>query len=108
MFKATQPVLEFMKKHDILATSYCGLVPLTKCPGGPVDPVLTAIRERLERDTGTQVTAGQVLGLWLRYQGIPQITSVNEVAQSTRGFLTHRGIPQDKLEARARQGVYRH
>ena len=70
------PLLELHKKHNIVTTSYGGLTPIVRQPGGPVDPVLTSIRQRLEKDTGKTVTAGQVLGLWLRNQGIPEITSV--------------------------------
>ncbi|KAI0675866.1 Aldo/keto reductase [Trametes maxima] len=79
VFKASEPLLELHKKHNILTTSYGGLTPLVYQKGGPVDPVLTSIRERLEKDTGKHVTEGQVLGLWLRAQGIPQITTSSKL-----------------------------
>lgn len=110
MFKASQPVLEFGKKHGILTTSYCGLVPLTRHTGGPVDPVLASIRERLVKDTGKEVTEGQVLGLWLRYQGIPQITSVDAAAwysAHAASMLTYQ-ISQDELKAGAGQRIRCH
>ena len=76
VYKAAAPVLEFQKKHNILATSYGGLTPIVRQKGGPVDPVLASISQRLTKDVGKDVTEGQVLGLWLRSQGIPEITSV--------------------------------
>ena len=69
-------MLEFQKKHNILATSYGGLTPIVRQKGGPVDPVLASISQRLTKDVGKNVSEGQVLGLWLRSQGIPEITSV--------------------------------
>lgn len=69
-------MLELHKKHKIVATSFGGLTPIVRKPGGPVDPVLATIRQRLQKDSGKNVTDGQVLGLWLRAQGIPEITSV--------------------------------
>ncbi|KAL1941285.1 hypothetical protein VTO73DRAFT_7497 [Trametes versicolor] len=92
VFKASQPVLEFGKKHGILATSYCGLVPLTRHTGGPVDPVLASIRERLVKDTGREVTTGQVLGLWLRYQGIPQITTSSKL-ERVKEYIATESLP---------------
>ncbi|CDO68380.1 hypothetical protein BN946_scf184815.g27 [Trametes cinnabarina] len=54
---ATMPLLEFLKQHDILATSYGGLIPLTKQHGGPIEPVLASNRQRLEKETGQQFTS---------------------------------------------------
>ncbi|KAI9062561.1 Aldo/keto reductase [Trametes sanguinea] len=92
VYKATKPVLDFMKKHDILATSYGGLIPITLQKGGPVDPVLVSIRERLERETGQQVTEGQVLGLWLRKQGIPQITTSSKL-ERVKEYIATQSLP---------------
>ncbi|KAI0364363.1 Aldo/keto reductase [Pilatotrama ljubarskyi] len=92
VFKATQPLLEFHKKHNILTTSYGGMAPLVHHKGGPVDPVLASIRERLEKDTGREVTAGQVLGLWLRYQGIPQITTSSKL-ERVKEYLATESLP---------------
>ncbi|RDX56784.1 Aldo/keto reductase [Lentinus brumalis] len=75
VYKATAPLLEFQKKHNIVATSYGGLTPIVRQKGGPVDPVLASITQRLTKDAGKNVTEGQVLGLWLRSQGIPEITT---------------------------------
>ncbi|OSD04729.1 Aldo/keto reductase [Trametes coccinea BRFM310] len=92
VYKATKPVLEFMKKHNILPTSYGGLIPITLQKGGPVDPVLVSIRERLEKETGQQVTEGQVLGLWLRKQGIPQITTSSKL-ERVKEYIATESLP---------------
>ncbi|KAI0748112.1 Aldo/keto reductase [Daedaleopsis nitida] len=78
VYKATVPILELHKKHNIVATSYGGLTPIVRQPGGPVDPVLASIRQRLEKDSGKNVTDGQVLGLWLRYQGVVEVTTTSK------------------------------
>ncbi|KAH9901376.1 Aldo/keto reductase [Cubamyces lactineus] len=75
VYKAAKPLLEFHKKHNIVTTSYGGLTPIVRHKGGPVDPLLASIRGRLEKETGKNVSEGQVLGLWLRSQGIPEITT---------------------------------
>ena len=48
--------------------------PIVRNRGGPVDPLLATIRERLEKDSGKTVTEGQVLGLWLKAQGVVEVT----------------------------------
>lgn len=78
VYKAAAPILEASKKHNIVVTSYGGLTPIVREKGGPVDPVVAAIRARLQKDTGKDVTEGQVLGLWLRALGVPEITYVGE------------------------------
>lgn len=76
VFKADQPVIEYMKKHNITPTSYGGLTPIVRFQGGPVDPVLESAAARLSKESGKTVTSGQVLQLWLRSKGIPAITYV--------------------------------
>ncbi|TBU50768.1 oxidoreductase [Dichomitus squalens] len=78
VYKASVPLVEYQKKHNIVTTSYGGLTPIFRKPGGPVDETLEDIRKRLEKDTGKTVTQGQVLGLWLRALGIPQITTTTK------------------------------
>ncbi|KAI0352105.1 Aldo/keto reductase [Trametes cingulata] len=92
VFKASQPLLEFHKKHNIVTTSYGGMAPLVHHKGGPVDPVLASVRERLEKETGREVTAGQVLGLWLRAQGIPQITTSSKL-ERVKEYLATETLP---------------
>ena len=67
-------MLEFHRKHNIVTSSYGGLTPIVRFPGGPLDPVLDKTRTRLEKDAGRPVTLGQVLGLWLKAKNVVQIT----------------------------------
>lgn len=76
MFKADQPVIDYLKEKNILPTSYGGLTPLVRFKGGPVDAVLTSIAGRVSKTAGTSVSEGQVLQLWLRAKNIPAITYV--------------------------------
>ena len=74
VLKASQPVLDYMKQHGILATSFGGLAPIARVPGGPVDPVLKKIAERLTNASGEPITEAQVLHGWLFKKGIPYVT----------------------------------
>jgi diketogulonate reductase-like aldo/keto reductase len=74
VFKAATPIVEFCKKHGIVIASYGGLTPLFRATGGPLDPVLPSIRERLEKTRGSPVTSGQVLMKWLNQQDIIVVT----------------------------------
>ncbi|PIL23988.1 transporter [Ganoderma sinense ZZ0214-1] len=71
-------VLDYHQKHNIVTASYGGLSPIFREKGGPVDPVLDTVRERIKKDTGKEVSPGQVLGLWLRALGVPQITTTSK------------------------------
>jgi len=77
-FKVAGPIHEFNKKHGILTTSYSGLTPIVRARGGPLDPVLASIRDRLERSSGKPVTEGQVLGKWLLQKGIVFVTTTSK------------------------------
>ncbi|KAI0664817.1 Aldo/keto reductase [Cubamyces menziesii] len=92
VYKAAKPLLDFHKKHNIVTTSYGGLTPIVRHKGGPVDPVLASIRGRLEKDTGKNVSEGQVLGLWLRTQGIPEITTSSK-AERVREYVATQQLP---------------
>ncbi|OBZ75615.1 NAD/NADP-dependent indole-3-acetaldehyde reductase [Grifola frondosa] len=95
--KAAQPVIEYMKKHGILPTSYGGLTPIVRFKGGPVDPVLSSIRERLQKTSGKPVTEGQVLGLWLRAKGIPEITTTSKV-ERIKEYIATETLPDLTVE----------
>ncbi|PCH37783.1 Aldo/keto reductase [Wolfiporia cocos MD-104 SS10] len=75
VFQANVATLEYMRAHGIVPASYGCFAPLMHIKGGPVDPVLAAIAERLSKDTGKQVSLGQILHLWLRARGIVAITT---------------------------------
>jgi diketogulonate reductase-like aldo/keto reductase len=71
-----EPIYEFCKEHNIVTASFGSLAPITSVRGGPVDPVLASIRERLQRDSGKSVTEAQILGKWLYQKGIVFISYV--------------------------------
>ncbi|KAI8998645.1 Aldo/keto reductase [Trametes punicea] len=97
VYKAAKPLLELHKKHNIVTTSYGGLTPVVRHKGGPIDPVLSSIRERLEKDTGKKVSEGQVLGLWLRSQGIPEITTSSK-EDRIKEYVATQSLPDLKPE----------
>ncbi|KAI0670395.1 Aldo/keto reductase [Trametes maxima] len=97
VYKASQPVIELQKKHNIVTASYGGLTPIVRHKGGPVDPVLSSIRERLEKDSGKKVTEGQVLGLWLRALGVVEITTSSK-AERVREYVATQSLPELKPE----------
>jgi diketogulonate reductase-like aldo/keto reductase len=74
--KESQPILDFQKDHEIVTSSYGGLSPINRLKGGPIDPVLEAITQRMRDLAGKPVTEAQVLQLWLRKKGVPCITYV--------------------------------
>jgi len=92
VFKADQPVIEFMKKYNITPTSYGGLTPIVRFKGGPVDPVLKSAAARLSKETGTTVTEGQVLQLWLKAKGIVAITTSSK-ASRVKEYLAAEALP---------------
>lgn len=72
--KALGPTVKLNREHGIITSSYGGLSPITRIPGGPLDVVLPSICERLEKTRGQPVTQGQVLLKWLQQQGILVVT----------------------------------
>jgi hypothetical protein len=67
-------VIALHKEHNIVTSSYGGLSPLFRAQGGPLDPVIERIRERLESTRGQPVSSSQVLNKWLQYHGILVVT----------------------------------
>jgi diketogulonate reductase-like aldo/keto reductase len=76
VWKASQGVVNFCKKHGIVVASYAGQAPIVHPPEKPqaLDGVLSAIRERLEKTRGKPVTLGQVLSKWLLQEGAIVVT----------------------------------
>lgn len=75
MWKAAEPIVSFAHEHGIVIESYGGLTPVARVPGGPIDPTLARIRERLEKDSqGKKVSNGQVLTKWLLQKDIVVVT----------------------------------
>lgn len=69
-------MIEYMRKHGILPTSYGGLTPLVRVKDGPLGPVLGEIANRLSVQSEQSVTQAQVLQLWMKKKDIPYTTYV--------------------------------
>lgn len=76
VYRASLPLLQYMREHNILPTSYSGLTPLARAQDGPLTSVLDRMASQLSAERGWQVTPPQILQLWLRKKGIPYTTSV--------------------------------
>ncbi|TFK51366.1 Aldo/keto reductase [Heliocybe sulcata] len=72
---AFESLLEYSNKHGIRLESYGVLAPITREPGGPLDPVLSSVRTRLEQTWGKPVTEGQVLFKWCLQKGVVVVTT---------------------------------
>ena len=47
---------------------------MVRVKGGPIDPVVDSIRERLEKTRGSPVSTGQVLSKWILAKNAVVIT----------------------------------
>lgn len=74
MWDFVKPLIAVHKEHGIVTSSYGGLLPLFRAPGGPLDPVIDKIRARLEDTRRKPVTSGQVLNKWLLQHDILVVT----------------------------------
>ncbi|KAI9432123.1 NADP-dependent oxidoreductase domain-containing protein [Lactarius indigo] len=68
-YASWKEVLEFSAKHGIVTEAYGSLAPITKYPGGPVDPVLSTIARRIGG------TPGQVIFKWAHAKGFVVVTT---------------------------------
>ncbi|KAK0228637.1 NADP-dependent oxidoreductase domain-containing protein [Armillaria fumosa] len=75
VYKAAKPIYTFSQEHKILVASYGGLAPIVRAPGGPLDPVVGAIADRL------QISLGQVYTKWLIEKGILVVTTSSKAAR---------------------------
>lgn len=75
VYKAAKPIYEFSQEHKILVASYGGLAPIVRAPGGPLDPVVDAIADRL------QISSSQVYTKWLIQKGILVVTTSSKAAR---------------------------
>ncbi|KAK0503361.1 NADP-dependent oxidoreductase domain-containing protein [Armillaria luteobubalina] len=75
VYKAAKPIYTFSQEHKILVASYGGLTPIVRAPGGPLDPVVSAIADRL------QISPGQVYTKWLIEKGILVVTTSSKAAR---------------------------
>ncbi|EGO00624.1 hypothetical protein SERLA73DRAFT_121070 [Serpula lacrymans var. lacrymans S7.3] len=92
VWKALQPVFEIHKQHGIVTSSYAGLSPLFRGKGGPLDPVIESIRQRLQTTRGQPVTDSQVLNKWLKQNGILVITTTSK-AERAREYVDTVNVP---------------
>ncbi|KAK7693472.1 hypothetical protein QCA50_003040 [Cerrena zonata] len=92
VFKATKPLLDFLKKHNITVASYGGLTPAFRFKDGPLDPVLKKIAKRLGESRGKPVTEGQVLQVWLRQQGVVAVSTTSK-AERLQEYLDVETLP---------------
>lgn len=92
VWKAAQPIYELCKERGIVIASYGGQTPIVRAVGGPLDAVLPAIRERLEKTRGEPVTSGQVLGKWILQKGAILVTTTSK-ASRIKEFLDTKNVP---------------
>lgn len=93
LWKSLQPVVALHKEHGIITSSYGGLSPIFRAPGGPLDPVIEKIRARLESTRGQPVSIGQVLNKWLQQYGILVVTTSNKEGRM-REYLDTANVPE--------------
>ncbi|KZT30224.1 Aldo/keto reductase [Neolentinus lepideus HHB14362 ss-1] len=70
-----EPLLEYSHTYGIRLESYGALAPITREPGGPLDPILSKLRTRLAGTWGRPVTDGQILFKWCLQKGIVVVTT---------------------------------
>lgn len=97
VWKASRGVVDFCKKHGIVIASYGGQTPFARAPASegtlPLNYVLSAIRERLEKTRGQTVTLGQVLTKWLLQKGTIVVTTSSK-ASRMKEFLDTEEVPE--------------
>ncbi|KAJ3807794.1 NADP-dependent oxidoreductase domain-containing protein [Lentinula aff. lateritia] len=81
-------IYSFCKDKGIVIESYGGLSPIVRAPGGPVDPVLASAAERLSKESGTNVSPGQVLSKWLIQKDVVVVTTSSKVSRIEEALLT--------------------
>jgi len=99
VWKTAEPIVNFGKEHGIVTASYGGQTPIVRAPGGPIDEVLSGIRERLEKTRGQPVTSGQVLSKWLLHKGAIVVTTTSKVSRIQEFIDTERvpDLTQEEL-----------
>ncbi|KAG2347067.1 Aldo/keto reductase [Suillus weaverae] len=88
-----KPLIKVHKEHGIVTSSYGGLSPLFRAPGGPVDAVVEKVRARLEDTWGKPVTRGQVLNKWLLQHDILVVTTSTK-AERIREYVDTGDVPE--------------
>jgi len=97
VWKAAEPIVNFCHEKGILIESFGGQTPIVRAQGGPLDPVLETIRERLEKTRGQSVTTGQVLSKWLLQKNIVVVTTTSKI-ERIKEFQDTENIPDLSAE----------
>jgi len=92
VYKAAEPIFKFCQEHGILIESFGGQTPIVRVKGGPIDPVLASIRERLEKTRGGPVSTGQVLSKWILSKDAVVITTTSKQSRIEE-FLDTENVP---------------
>ncbi|KAH8818650.1 Aldo/keto reductase [Flagelloscypha sp. PMI_526] len=71
-YDENKELLEFASAHGIIIESYSTLTPITKETGGPLEPVLQRIANRIGG------TPAQVIFLWARQKGVVVVTTTGK------------------------------
>jgi len=96
-------LVAFSTQHGIVTEAYSSLTPITRTPGGPVDPVLVAIGQRLG------ATPAQVIFAWLKRKGVVIVTTTTK-KERLEEYLAVAELPEltdaevDAIEAAGAQG----
>ncbi|KAG1752100.1 NADP-dependent oxidoreductase domain-containing protein [Suillus lakei] len=105
-----KPVIEVHKEHGIVTSSFGGLSPLVRAPGGPLDPVIEKIRARLEDTRGKPVTSSQVLNKWLQQHDILVVTTSTKI-ERMKEYIDTGDVPEltvEEMEELESAGAERH
>ncbi|KAF7323144.1 Aldo-ket-red domain-containing protein [Mycena chlorophos] len=98
VWKTVEPIVKFgVENGNITAASYGGLTPIVRAAGGPLDPVLATVAERLTKEFGKPVSPGQVLSKWVLQKKIILVTTSSK-EERLREYLQTAELP-DLTEA---------
>ncbi|KAF8201563.1 NADP-dependent oxidoreductase domain-containing protein [Pholiota molesta] len=92
VWKAAEPIVKLCQERGIIIESYGGLTPIVRAPGGPLDPVIASVLERLKKTSGVSVSAGQVLTKWIFQKGAVAVTTSTK-AERIQEFLSVENLP---------------
>jgi len=86
-------LLSFATKHGIVLESYSGLTPITKMPGGPLDPVL----EKIAKARGA--TPAQIIFSWVHSKRVVIVTtsSKEERLEEYLNFAKLRPLTKEEI-----------
>ena len=89
-----QGLVSFQESKGIKTVSYAGLVPITRAPGGPLDPLLSALA------TKYAVNESEILLRWTLDRGYVAITTSSKESRlaSYMRALTFKLTPQEVEE----------